>query len=102
MTSVPWLPAGVLVLALSLAPAGPAPQTPPPAAPSALTESQIAHFLATAKVVRSKTISKGVTAPVRLTLTDGTLTHDAAFSTVDEHTPVMKFANGHSELNFVD
>ena len=67
-----------------------------------LTTDQQEHFLLTARVVAHKDIPKGVTQPVRVTLTDGVTTHDAAFSTVDEHVPIMHFANGRAELNFVD
>jgi len=69
---------------------------------SALTRDQMAQFLKTAKVVGHKGISKGVTSPARLTLSDGTLTHDAAFSRVNEHKPIMQFPGGRTELDFVD
>jgi len=68
----------------------------------ALTRDQMAHFLLTAKVVGHKGISKGITSPARLTLSDGTLTHDAAFSRVNEHKPIMQFPGGRTELDFVD
>ena len=70
--------------------------------PPPLTREQIAHFLLTAKVIGHKGISKGVTSPARLTLSDGTLTHDAAFSRVNEHKPIMQFPGGRTELDFVD
>jgi hypothetical protein len=38
----------------------------------------------------------------RLTLSDGTVTHDASFQPIDEHRTETKFASGRSELNFVD
>ena len=47
-------------------------------------------------------IDKGVTHPIRLTLSDGKITHDAAFTYVDEHKPVMQLDSGRTELNFVD
>lgn len=67
-----------------------------------LSKEQIKQFLLTAKVVRSKQSGKGITNPWRLTLSDGTITHDASFQAVDEHKTNMQFASGHSELNFVD
>lgn len=67
-----------------------------------LSKEQIKQFLLTAKVVRSKQGAKGITNPWRLTLSDGTITHDASFQAVDEHKTNMQFASGHSELNFVD
>jgi hypothetical protein len=69
--------------------------------PTTLTKEQIKQFLLTAKVVDSKQGGKGITHPWRLTLTDGTITHDASFQAIDEHKPVMQLASG-TELNFVD
>ena len=42
-------------------------------------------FLKNAKVVRTRSTNKGVTAPKRLTLSDGVITHDAVFQAIDEH-----------------
>ena len=67
-----------------------------------LTKDQIKQFLLTAKVVGSKHTGKGVTQPWRLTLSDGTITHDASFQAIDEHKTNMQFASGRSEMNFVD
>ena len=67
-----------------------------------LSKGQIEQFLLNAKVVRSRHTSKGITSPWRLTLSDGTLTHDAAFQDVDEHRNKMQLADGRIELNFVD
>jgi hypothetical protein len=66
-----------------------------------LTKDQIKQFLLTAKVVKSVQSKKGITNPWRLTLTDGAVTHDASFQSVDEHKPRMEFGTG-TELNFVD
>src|SRR4029077_5683255 len=66
-----------------------------------LTKEQITQFLLTAKVVKSEHTKKGITEPWRLTLTDGAVTHDASFQTIDEHKPSMQLASG-TELNFVD
>jgi hypothetical protein len=66
-----------------------------------LTKEQINQFLLTAKVVKSQRSKKGITNPWRLTLTDGTVTHDASFQTIDEHKATMQFASG-TELGFVD
>lgn len=84
--------AGVLIAVLAQAPS---------TAPT-LTRDEMTVFLQTARVVRSKPISKGITSPWRLTLTDGRVTHDAAFQSVDEHKPFQEFASGGRELNFVD
>jgi len=66
-----------------------------------LTKEQTKQFLLAAKVIDSRPASKGVTHTWRLTLTDGTLTHDANFQPIDEHKSEMKLASG-TELNFVD
>jgi hypothetical protein len=66
-----------------------------------LTKEQIKQFLLTAKVVKGERAKKGITDTQRLTLTDGTITHDASFQTIDEHKPSMPLASG-TELNFVD
>ena len=66
-----------------------------------LTKEQIKQFLLTAKVVHSQRSEKGVTHPLQLTLSDGTVTHDASFQSIDEHKTTMKLTNS-TELNFVD
>ncbi len=76
------------------------------AAPTTPTQGEIRDFLLTAKVIRSRDTSKGVTSPKRLTLTNGTLTHDAAFQAIDERQQVASLAGGGRsaavEMNFVD
>jgi len=67
-----------------------------------LTKEQIKQFLRTAKVVHSQDAKKGITHTMRLTLSDGTVTHDASFQPIDEHKREMKLATGGVELNFVD
>jgi hypothetical protein len=66
-----------------------------------LTKEQIRQFLTTAKVVNSRDAKKGITHTQRLTLSDGTVTHDASFQTVDEHKAMKQLGIG-SEMNFVD
>jgi len=66
-----------------------------------LTREQIKQFLLTAKVVNSREAKKGITHTLRLTLSDGTVTHDASFQQIDEHKSEMKLAT-HTEINFVD
>jgi hypothetical protein len=66
-----------------------------------LTKEQIREFLLTAKVVKSEHTRKGITDPWRLTLTDGTVTHDASFQAIDEHKATKQLATG-TELGFVD
>jgi hypothetical protein len=66
-----------------------------------LTKEQMKQFLLTAKVVGSREAKKGITGTMRLTLSDGTVTHDASFQSIDEHKAVKQLAMG-PELNFVD
>ena len=81
-------------------------QTTTPAPSAELSTDQIRVFLKDAKVIRTRTTSKGVTAPKRLTLSDGNIEHDAVFQAVDEHQMVMTLGGGGrqstTELNFVD
>ncbi len=67
-----------------------------------LSEEQIRTFLLNAKVIASSHTSKGVTSPYRLRMTDGTITHDASFQSVDVTADRMEFPDGHVELNFRD
>ena len=67
-----------------------------------LTEDQIREFLLTAKVVSSRQTSKGVTAPWRLTLSDGTLKHDASFQAIDEFRSSFVLPDGTTEMGFRD
>lgn len=68
----------------------------------ALTKDQIEHFLKTAKVIKSAPAHKGTSNTLRLTLTDGTITHDAHFQAIDEHALQREMASGQKEFNFVD
>jgi hypothetical protein len=66
-----------------------------------LTKEQIKQFLLTAKVVNSRDVQRGITHTVRLTLSNGTVTHDASFQGIDVHKSVEQLSRG-PELNFVD
>lgn len=72
-----------------------------PADDPALSKEQIKQFLLNAKIVGAKQASKGITGTQRLTLSDGTITHDASFQDVDEHKATKQLSMG-TELNFVD
>ena len=69
---------------------------------SDFTEQQKEEFLENAKVIHSTHTAKGVTEPYRLTLSDGTVTHDGDFQPIDEMKAQMQFADGHTEFNFKD
>jgi hypothetical protein len=66
-----------------------------------LTREQIETFLSTAKIIGNKPFGKGVTHTFRLTLSDGTTTHDASFQSINETHPTMQLSTG-TELGFVD
>ncbi len=66
------------------------------------TDEQKADFLMKAKVIHSTHTAKGITEPYRLTLSDGTVTHDGDFQVIHEDKPQMKFADGTIEFNFKD
>ncbi len=67
-----------------------------------LTEEQIHEFLLNAKIIKYKSAPKGVTSPWRLTLSDGQLTHDAAFQSINENLRRVDFPSGKTEFNFRD
>lgn len=69
-------------------------------APS-LSDKQKEQFLLHAKVIGTTEIPVGVTAPRRLTLSDGTLTHDAQFQKVNVTKAQFRSSHG-VELNFRD
>lgn len=72
-----------------------------PAARPALSDAEIERFLKTARVVRTRSASKGVTNSLRATLTDGTITHDAQIQTIDERRNTGPSPQG-TEMNFRD
>ena len=86
----------VVGLIVVLAPRAAAPQSPVP-----LTREQMERFLTTADIVRERTTSDGVTRPVRATLSNGELTHDAQFQTVDQAKALFD-AGKASEIGFTD
>ena len=67
-----------------------------------LTEDQMRQFLLTAKVIKSQYAQKGITNTLRLTLSDGNITHDASFQSIDEHKTRFEGRDGTVEINFVD
>lgn len=81
-------------------------QTVIPAPSAELSVDQIRVFLKDAKVIRNRGTETGVTAPRRLTLSDGNITHDAVFQAIDERQNVATLGGGARqstvELNFVD
>ncbi len=91
----------------------PAPSAPPsqpvasqqpvtqPTAPK-LTDAQIEDFLLHAKIVKTKSASKGITGSLRATLTDGKMTHDAHIQNIDERQQQFTGSGGGVEFDFRD
>jgi hypothetical protein len=96
------VPALGMVVCLAAANLTPAAQQAKLSDEPKLTDEQKEAFLLNAQVVNSIQISKGITHPWRLTLSDGTLTHDAAFVTINVSKPRWEGADGHVELGFRD
>jgi hypothetical protein len=96
----------VFLLASLLCPPLSSAQTAIQAPAPELSVEQIKHVLKNAKVIRSRNTEKGVTAPKRVTLSDGTITHDAVFQAIDDRQTVAHLGGGarqaQTELNFVD
>ncbi len=85
----------LIVLALLMASA------PTSAQPRAISKDQIREFLLAADVIAAEQTGTGTTRPWRLTLSDGTLTHDAHFQSVDRHEGPRRFGD-RLERTFID
>jgi hypothetical protein len=95
---------GVALVALSVATpvAGPrAHELAQPTATAPPSDAQVEQFLREAKVIKTKSVGKGVTGSMRATLSDGTLTHDAQIQQVEEKKTQFEAA-GAAEFNFED
>ena len=71
----------------------------------ALTTEQQREFLSTAKIIASRPIGKGITGSLRLTLSNGKVTHDAGFQSIEDRTSDdarRQMRKRAGELNFVD
>src|SRR5580704_4559660 len=66
-----------------------------------LTYDQQEAFLRSAKITAEKPSKKGVTGTVRVTMTDGKITHDASVQRIDDHEAIFQTASK-TELNFKD
>tara|TARA_B100000029_G_scaffold251036_1_gene248082 strand:- start:91 stop:900 length:810 start_codon:yes stop_codon:yes gene_type:complete len=74
----------------------------PSGAQPAWSPDEMAHFLRTAEVVESDRSTNGSTSPWRLRLSDGTVTHQAAYQSIDRTLSNVRFPSGRTELTFVD
>ena len=68
---------------------------------SQLTPADMETFLQKARIMAKRDAGSGVTGSLRVTLSDGKLTHDAHVQSVDIAKPVFE-AGQHTELNFKD
>lgn len=75
------------------------PQISAPA--QSLTDAEKEAFLLKANIVKSRGAGKGITGSLRVTLSDGTFTHDAHVQTIDESKQEFRAAGG-TEFNFRD
>jgi len=96
----------ILLVGFLLAPPIAGAQTAAVAPAPELSVDQIKTFLKSAKIVHESNTSKGVTAPRRLTLSDGVIRHDAIFQAIDDHQTAANLSRGvgagTTELRFVD
>ena len=69
--------------------------------PKLWTPQQKREFLSTAKVVKTRYISEGITGSKRVTLTDGDFTHDAQFQDVDVW-KMTHHSGARTEIDFRD
>jgi hypothetical protein len=67
-----------------------------------LTDAEIEDFLLHAKVIKTKSASKGVTGSLRATMTNGSVTHDAQIQMIDERQQQFTGSNGGVEFDFRD
>jgi hypothetical protein len=95
-------PAFAVVVWLAATNSGPAAQQPKLSDEPNLTDEQKEEFLLKGQVVNSKEIGTGITHPWRLTLSAGTLTHDAAFVNINVSKLYWKGEDGRVELGFRD
>lgn len=71
-------------------------------AADALTLEQKEEFLRTAKIVKTYSVPKGVTDTVRVTLSDGAVSHDASVQRINETKALFQPDSGPPEANFKD
>ncbi len=90
----------VALLVVGLPPHAVAQPAGVPSAAPLSTDAQLA-FLRDARIVSSRPIGKGITGALRVVLSDGRLTHDAAFQRIAEE-PHFDGKRRAGELRFVD
>ena len=68
----------------------------------AFTHAEMEQFLLTAKVLQTKSFSKGVTKARRVSMSDGRITHDAQIQDVNIEKAIFEVSPKHTEINFKD
>lgn len=68
----------------------------------AFTHTEMEQFLLTAKVLQTKSFSKGVTKARRVSMSDGRITHDAQIQDVNIEKAIFEVSPKHTEINFKD
>ena len=66
-----------------------------------LTLAEKEQFLLKGKIGKARGVSRGITGTSRVTMTNGTLTHDASVQSLDEYKPRFESPGG-TEINFKD
>ena len=102
MRSTLWAPTiAVVALLVGSAPLiGQAGEGTSPA--RAFTHAEMEQFLLTAKVLQTKSFSKGVTKARRVSMSDGRITHDAQIQDVNIEKAIFEVSPKHTEINFKD
>lgn len=77
------------------------PVAPAPAQAPVLSLAEQEQFLKKAKIVKTRSVSVGITGTQRATLSDGVFTHDASIQTIDEYKQRFEGTQG-TEFNFRD
>jgi hypothetical protein len=102
MRSTLWAPT-IMVVALLAGTAPAASQTVQESSPAAvLTPEEMEQFLLNAKVLETKSFSKGVTKARRVSMSDGRITHDAQIQDVNIEKAIFEVDPKHTEINFKD
>jgi hypothetical protein len=76
------------------------PETAAPA-PASLTPAAMEKFLLEGKVVKSRAAGSGTTGTLRITLSDGVVTHDAQAQFIEAEAAIYR-VQGYTEFNFRD
>ncbi len=91
------------LLAAALTPllAAPRPLEQAGQAPTSLSREEEELFLLNAKIVKTRSASKGITGTLRATLTDGRITHDASIQSIDMYKAIYNTPIG-TQCGFKD